>query len=355
MKMFDNRGRLFGRFNLVDSAVVAFLLILVPLGYGTYLLFRPATPRIESVTPAEVSRQERRIGGGGLITAKFKVKGTGLNPMLRAFIGDTQALAFVFENPNSADVLVGPVAPGAHDLVLFDGVQEVARARGAIAVKPGEATFIRATGWLTDLGADLASALQVGLKVPESAPMFEIIALGPLQPGRARVSLAGSHIDLPLHGMQEREAVLGLRCDPAREDNPCTLGERLEGQRKPVVLSLPGPVRYFHFSLYELLPTTAPRKARIEVRLTGNAPLLQAGDRDALMDGRAAVVTTANGKTPGSLVTLDLGVDDTREGWQYRSQPIKPGAPFVLQTKTYDAAGKVESLTLLAPTVGAPK
>lgn len=344
MSVIDSHGRVFGRFNLVDTFVAGFILLLIPLGYGTYLLFRPATLRIDSVTLAEISRQERRLGVGGVIMAKYKVKGTGLNPMLRAFIDDTQALAFVFENPNSADVLVGPVSPGAHDLILFDGVQEVARARGAIAVQPGAATFIRASGFLTHLDADLAAALTTGAKHPESAPAFEILALGPLRPAFNRVWLGTSYTDQALPGLQEREALLTLRCDPAREDNPCTIGDRPEGVRSPMVLSLPGPVRYFNFAVYELLPSAAPRRAQVQVRLIAEAPApdVRVGDRDAFLDARAAVVTAT-----GPTITLEMGVDEARVGWRYRGQTIKPGAPVVFATERYHASGYVQRVTLL--------
>src|SRR4029450_4177974 len=48
--LIDNRGRLFGRLNLVDAAIVVFALVLIPLGYGTFLLFRSAAPAVSSVT-----------------------------------------------------------------------------------------------------------------------------------------------------------------------------------------------------------------------------------------------------------------------------------------------------------------
>src|SRR5438093_862542 len=76
-----------------------------------------------------------RVTGGSTLTAKLKVRGTGLRPMLRAMIDDAPALAFVFEDPHSADVLVGEVPAGAHDLILFDGVQEVARTRRAVTIQ----------------------------------------------------------------------------------------------------------------------------------------------------------------------------------------------------------------------------
>lgn len=348
MTMIDSNGRLFGRVNLVDGMAAGFVLLLIPLAYGTFLLFRPAAPRIDSVAPSIISKEERRISSGGRLMAKFKVRGTGFTPLLRARIGDADALGFVFENPNSADLLVGPMPHGSHDLVLFDGAQEVARASGAVTVQPEASTFVRAVGRLTNLDADLAKTLRVGLSFPESAPAFEIIALGPLRPGRFHVALAGSHVEVPVDGLNEREAVLTIRCDPS-QDNPCTMGERPENARPPVVLSLPGPSRGFYFSLEELLPLAAPRPALVRIRLSGDIPasMVRVGDRDAFLDARAAVVTAIIRESGASTVTLEMGVDDSRDGWRYRSQRVRPGAPFVFAPEGYEASGHVQSVTLL--------
>ena len=169
MTIIDSRGRLFGRLNLVDAAVVVFALGLLPFAYGTYLLFQPARPRIESVSVVEVSKEERRVGSA-LLRNKLKVKGSGFNPMLRARIDDAQALGFVFENPNSADVLVGPLTPGPHDPVLFDGVQEVARAVGAVVIQEDTRSFIRTVGWLTALDPEFAQTLKPGYAAPQPSP-----------------------------------------------------------------------------------------------------------------------------------------------------------------------------------------
>jgi hypothetical protein len=123
------------RLNLFDAAVAVFLIVLVPLAYGTYLLFRAPRTSIASVHRVEIGQEERRIGGPNLV-AKFKVQGSGLRPLLRASIDDQPAIGFVFENPNSADLLVGRVPPGAHDLILFDGVQEIARAPHSVVIQP---------------------------------------------------------------------------------------------------------------------------------------------------------------------------------------------------------------------------
>lgn len=356
MTIVDEHGRLFGRVNLVDAAALMLALVLVPLAYGTYLVFQPSAPRIDSVSPSIISREERRIAVGGRLTAKFKVRGTGFTPLLRARIGDTEALGFVFENPNSADLLVGPVPPGSHDLILLDGIQEVARAAGAISVQPEASTFVRAVGWLINLDADLLKSLRPGLAFPESEPAFEILALGPVRPARSSVRLAGSTIDRPVAGLEEREAVLTLRCDPA-SDNPCTMGERPENLQPPVLMSLPGPSRAFQFAIEELLPPTSAEKAAIVIRLPAGAPVatVRVGDRDGLLDERAAVVTSVNRAAGATVVGLQLGVDDSRDGWRYRKQRIKAGAPFMLATERYEVLGTIEMVTLpSAPARGAP-
>lgn len=345
MTMVDERGRVFGRINLVDGTLVAVLLLLVPLAYGTYLLFRPAAPRIDAVEPSAITKEEERISAGGKLVAKFKVKGNGFTPLLRARIGNADALGFVYENPNSADVLVGPVPPGAHDLILLDGVQEVARAKAAIAIQPSSSTTVRAVGVMTNLDQATADAVRVGTALPEGASVFEVIALGPLQPGRRRISVAGSTTMVPAPGTFERAAVLTLKCEPPQGDNPCALGDRIENRSAPVPIALPGASHYFTFLIEELLPTAAPQKVKLVVRLTADSPAVHEGDRDRLLDERAATVTGVSGPN----ITIEAGADADQNRWRYRGQRLVPGAPFILSTDRYDAHGVVVSIDPTAP------
>ena len=341
MTLVDERGRLFGRVNLVDATVGAVILLLIPLAYGTYLLFKPTVPRIDNVSPSIIGREEARISAGGKLVAKFKVKGEGFTPLLRARVGTADALGFVFENPNSADVLVGPTPPGAHDLVLLDGLQEVARATGAITIQPSTRISIRAVGSLINLDQELADAIRVGTSLPEDAPAYRVVALGPLGPDHRRIALAGSTIGVPLPGTQARSAVIDLHCDSLQVDSPCTLADR----SSPIVISLPGPKRFFNFAIDELLPAAPPARATIRVRLAPGSPAaVGPGDRDDLLDERAAVVSGVN----AGVVTLDAGVDRDHRGWHYRGQRLIPGAPFVFSTDRYQANGVVESFEPVA-------
>ena len=351
MSVIDEQGRLFGRVNLIDAAVALFVVGLIPLAYGTALLFQPARPRIDSVTRVDISNEERRIvSGGSLLAAKLKVKGTGFNPMLRASIGGSPALAFVFENPNSADVLVGPLPAGAHDLVLMDGVQEAARAAGVVVIDNPSTRTLHAEGWLTNLTPEMAADLRVGT----TFATHEIKAIGPARPARSRIRMGAVDADIPIEGRVERAAVLALHCDPQGADfrtgqEPCTIGGQPVAGLPPMTVVLPGNTG---FSIAELFPPTAPSRGRAVIRFAGaiDGGMIKPGDRDLLLDMRAAVVTSAGGRE----VTVDLGMDESREGWRYRGRLVTPGAPFTFSTGRYEIRGEVQSVTVDVPTGAKP-
>lgn len=345
MSMIDSRGRVFGRLNLVDALILGFLILLVPLGYGTYLLFKPAQPRIDSVEPSAITVAERRIGNGSVLTAKFKIRGSGFTPLLRARIGDNDALGLVFESPNSADVLVGPVPPGKHDLILLDGIQVVARANGAIEIQASTGTPIRLSGWLIEMDKSAAAAAVPGATVPATAPAsFQVVAAGPDLPGRSRHRFGGVIADGGANGLVDREVVLTTRCDSPPLYEECSIGGQVISGASPITITLPGGYR---FELHEILPVSAPVPATVLMRFTGPAAaLVQVGDQDATLDSRSARVTAVSGKDGnGATVTLALGLDESREGWRYRGRLVRPGGTLPIATSRYETNGQVLSVT----------
>jgi hypothetical protein len=73
---------------------------------------------------------------------------------------------------------------------------------------------------------------------------------------------------------------------------------------------------------------------------------IREGDRDALLDERAATVTAVRGRradTSGAALeaVVQLGVDPSPEGWRYRGRVVKAGAPFTLTTERYIVEGIV--------------
>ena len=337
MTFIDRNGRVFGRFNLIDAAAAAFIVLLLPLGYATFLLFRPSRPVIESVTRVDVTNEERRVSGAGMVIAKLKVKGSGLNPMLRAMIGSTPAMGFVFETPNAADVIVGVVPPGKHDLVLLDGVQEVARARDAVEIHATEGPSIRAYGWLTSLSPETAAALKPGYASdPDLPASFRIVAIGPARAAKSRLTIGTRATDLPVPGLMERAAELVLRCDwPSAR--ACTVGGESLRESPPIAMTLQNGLR---FEIEAIDSADAATPAVAILRLDRTVAGIKAGDRDANISESAAEITAVTGGT----VTLKLGVHDSREGWRYRGQLAMRGAAFTFRTESYILTGTIEDL-----------
>src|SRR5262245_2727162 len=200
----EGMTRLFGRINIVDAAIGLFVLALVPAAYFAFLLFRTAKPVITSVDQAQLTYIEERASAGTQLSGKLKVHGRGLQPLLRASIGSQSAIAFIFESPESADVLFGELPPGDHDLILYDGVQEVARAPRAVTI-PARSTAssarMRVAGTLVNLDEPTGRALRVGQSFPEAGrPDAELVALGELRPDLRRVSEPTGTVNVVVEG-----------------------------------------------------------------------------------------------------------------------------------------------------------
>jgi len=332
MPLIDDNGRVFGRVNLFDAAIAASVVVLAAVAFGTFLLFRPAAPRITSVTRVPITNEERRVAGGSRLTAKLKVRGSGLRPMLRASIGSMPALGFVFEDPNSADVLVGEVPAGAHDLVLYDGVQEVARFPRSVTIESAPPPHVVGIGTLVRLDKSVATALQPGALAAD----VDIRRLGTPRPAA--------------DGWQRAAAVL-LQCDPDPHDEGCAVGGVPLRTDPPPTLRLPSVGgSSMHLAIEELLPAEPPAVRTAVVRLTSAPELLnqiREGDRDDVLDERAAAVVHIGNRRAGGAdvdVTVRLGLDRSAEGWRYRGRVVKAGARFVLTTERYVMEGVVLKL-----------
>jgi len=371
--MVDAEGRLFGRINAIDAAIGLFILILVPLAAGAVLLFRPPHPSITSVEPAPISMIEDRAASGTPLGGKVKVRGTGLRPVLRAEIGDRPAIAFIFESPSSADVLVGELAPGVYDLVLKDGVQEVARAHAAITIpeKPTGGTRVRAVGRFMELSKAAAERLRIGAKFPnDHEPEMEIVALG--EPEPATYSINGNS-EVAVPNVWHRAAVLAVRCQlPPLAPRECRIGGTLLDAGN--VLALPGSGGSVRFLIDQIQPDSTPMQAEARVRFIGYPSvidLLHVGDIDReqwSIDGRSARIISLGARRPTTgtvfipappaansaraelnatdqMVALDvvlrLGIDQLRDGWRYRTDLVRAGGVLTFTTMRYTVRGVI--------------
>ena len=125
MTLLDDQGRLFGRWNMVDVAVIGLLGTLIPMAYGAWLLFAPRPPVLLRVTPYEITPEITRV----------TVEGRNLRPYLRMTLNDT-AVVFSFTDPNSGAITLSAMSPGVYDLVLLDEAQELTRLPHALVVWP---------------------------------------------------------------------------------------------------------------------------------------------------------------------------------------------------------------------------
>lgn len=125
MPLIDDRGRLFGRLNIVDAAVVVLVALLIPLAYAAYLLFRPAQARIVALEPSRVP-----VG-----TTEVTVRGEHLRPYLRIVVG-TQGSQFLFAGTDGGVLrLPEKLEPGSYDVTLLDEAAELMRLPGALVVE----------------------------------------------------------------------------------------------------------------------------------------------------------------------------------------------------------------------------
>lgn len=351
--IIDRDGRLFGRINLVDALCVLFIVGLLPVAYGSLLLFRPAKPHIRSVERAEVNKEERRIANGLNILLKLKVHAANLTPMLRATIDETPAIGFTFESPTSADVIVGDVPMGAHDLILYDGAQEVARAPGAVVILPTPGATLRVVGSLIQLDGATAKSLQQGQKFDINGhPAAELLHLGDVEPDRHRLNVLPDKIDAPVAGSWQRAVILRIHCEPDPDASLCRIGMTTLGDPSVSVLNVPGAKQQLRVLVSEVLPDTAPRRATLRVRVAGQrdlANIIRPGDRDIRGGGleeRTATVQAVRPESDGFELVLQLGLDRADDGWRYKAQKLEPGTPFLLTTDRYAVSGSIVNLVI---------
>lgn len=139
MTIVDARGRLFGRFNLIDTALALLVLILVPTAYAAWLLFRVPPPTITSVEPEvlEVADSLRiRIHGENLLPYLTAYVGRSGEPVAVLLDDQTSSLArFLIETPKTGVLLLPPLKPGRYDIYLYSEARQLAHKAEAFTVR----------------------------------------------------------------------------------------------------------------------------------------------------------------------------------------------------------------------------
>jgi hypothetical protein len=362
MTILDDRGRLFGRINLVDAAVGAFVILLIPAAYITWLLFRPLPVRVSKVEPAVVE---------SAAPVRLRISGEDFRPFMRAYLNDVQLHTFAVESPISANAEVPPLPPGKYDLSLFTEMQRLLVVPGAVTVvaRPSvSGVTLRLFGSFHDIKADRTAALVAGARLPASGdPQAEILIADPPRPDTRRVRL-GQTIVAARGAALEVPAVVRAHCEqPAGTAPNCKVGD--------VVLA-PGVDLPFSgwgiFTVEEIRGDTGVRPVTIDVRFVarpGAAALMRVGDGDVTVvrgPDRPALTGLGTPETVTGVVTDPFGgtatlqssermtaisgtvrlmADETPVGLQFRGQPLRAGAPFWFETATYAVQGTITRVT----------
>src|SRR5207249_12308626 len=170
-------------------------------------------------------------------------------------------------------------------LILFDGVQEVARARRSVTIQPEPAAHVLALG-----------AFECG-----SRAEADRLTIGAVTAQAAIVGLGAPRADLD--GRWRRDAELRFECEPDPAGEGCSVAGTLLMAAHPVVHLTAASGEVLSFFVSELLPVTTPRKATAHIRLT-SAPeilrLIRVGARDDLLDERAATLVNIGARPHGT-------------------------------------------------------
>jgi len=346
MALVDDRGRVFGRFNLIDAVVGVFVLGLIPLLYGAAALFWTPLPTLQAVEPASLT-----TAPGQFVT----IRGQHLRPYMRVSFGAIQGKDFLFKSTQEAIVNISEMPPGEYDVVLYDVAQEQARLPKAFTVLPPlrSPTSMTLVGIFANLDAERARALKPGMTI---AGVGTIRKVGEPIPSRFRVYSTNLTVEIPVDQSVMLPVEVEAPCDvrpiggqPYCQSNGLTLqatimltGE-LNGAKLP-------------FQIDQVRGVAALETIEVSVKFVG-APatlgLLRVGDVDrgtytnVLAAGATITsvrVEQVNPEAARADVRLRLNAERGSNGWVYMNQPLRVGGGVWLRTGRYELPGTVDAV-----------
>jgi len=373
MAMIDERGRILGRVNVIDAAAAVIVLMLIPAAYGSYLVFKNPPPKLLSISPAKLYE------GNSL---KIDIRGRDLRPFLRVSFNDVQGLSFLIGSTTSARVDLPELPPGTYDVVLYDYQQEVARLPKALTIlplAPMPMLDMEVAGAFFELGDP--APITRGLRFPPTGEAdAEVLSAGAAVPGRLRLKIGDVRFSVPSTNTQV-PATLRVHCAVGANADG-SLGCMGGNPRVPVapgsVLTLMGPAGWARFQINEVHLLVPPPVSQARVRFVvtpDQLALMKVGDADsspkAAAPEHAATLVALGSSQPitaleaGARAPLGAGlrlvdatmrvpVEPSANGWKYKDEPFKAGAPFTFETPTYVVHGDVSSMAPPASAASTP-
>ena len=349
MALVDERGRLMGRFNLVDALVIVFLIALIPLGYGAYLLFTPPAPMLTAVEPAQIAQAD---------VQHLTIRGQNLRPYMRVSFNDHQARNFLFSDVDRAEVDVDKLPSGTYDVVLYDQAQERFRLPKALTVgpPPTPVTVARVVGSFANLDAARAAAIKAGQKTS----VGEVIAVGRPLPESTRVFSASRLLEIPVAAAVRLPAIMLMPCTVRLSQGrpECAVGD--VGLQGSVFVIVPLEGGALPFQVDEVMGTQPFQEIGARVRFTAapeSLSYIRVGDVDRgpwvnefAAGARITAVDAITRRADGSAtrdVRLQLQAQRGTSSWIYAAIPLRVGGELVFYTPRYNFVGTVIEMTTL--------
>ena len=338
MALVDERGRVSGRWNLFDLAVLVLLIGLIPLGYGAFLLFRDQPPRLTAVEPTQLEQSD---------SFTLKITGENFRPFMRLSLGTQQGREFLFKSTTEAEVPFAAVPAGRYDVILYDQAQERSRLPQALTISPSSLpqTQVMAVGAFGNLDAAGAAKIFAGADIG----VGKILAVGKAVPDVTDVFSGSKVIGVPLANAFRLPAVIAFNCFIRNQQGApfCTVNGVTIAPKNMVVLETARGSTPFQV---ERVRGPQPlQMMHVTLRVAGHPTLLskiKAGDVDTggivnELEPLARVVSVGpvravNASSAEVFVELSASLQRVHDAWLYDSNPLRVGSVFALRTKDYE-------------------
>jgi hypothetical protein len=344
MAIVDDRGRLLGRFNVVDVFVFILVVVMIPMAYAAYALFRAPAAKLTGVEPKQLSMAPN---------ARVRIIGRNLRPYMRVSFNTQQGRTFMIGSTESAEVDLPELEPGTYDLVLYDYAQEVDRLPRALTILsrvPAPTVTLAVHGVFVGLTETQAASVTTGTKFTQNNRVSAtVLAVGTRRSGAMLLRTGESSVGITLPGGYDVPAALQLECFLENASDG-SLRCVYYGPLRPAfvatdsVLPLPIAGGPLNFQVSDVRPTGTPTYVRVRVRAAiapDIAARLRIGDSDSQVPDYAGAWIGRVESSSGADIVLRLPAQQFSDGWKYRSQWLKVNGGIRFETPTSVINGTV--------------
>ncbi len=344
MAIVDDRGRLLGRFNVVDVFVFILVVVMIPMAYAAYALFRAPAAKLTGVEPKQVTMAPN---------LRVRINGRNLRPFMRVSFNTVQGRTFMIGSTETAEVDLPDLEPGAYDVVLYDYAQEVDRLPGALTILPrvpAPTATLAVHGVFVGLNETQAASLTTGTKFAQNNRVSAtVLAVGTRHAGAMQMRTGETSVGISLPGVYDVPAALQLECfleNTGDGSVRCVYYGPLHPSFVATDSILPLPIAGgpLNFQVSDVHPTGTPTYLRVRVR-TAIAPdiaaRLRVGDSDSQVPDYAGAWIGRVESSSGADIVLRLPAQQFSNGWKYRNQWLKVNGGVRFETPTSVINGTV--------------